>query len=156
MYCREEIEKGLALYDQIRVLTRTAKLLGIGKRTLKKWILLREHNALPEVRVKKKPKYTSRRFSRELKQEMVRRCFIEGESIESVCKELGIRKCQLYNWYQKITNREVVEPMPKKKPEREAQKGISASSQDDMLKQMQEQMMRMQLEIDILNETLKS
>ena len=45
--------------------------------------------------------------------------------------------------------------MPKKKPEREAQKGISASSQDDMLKQMQEQMMRMQLEIDILNETLK-
>ncbi len=178
MYRREDIDRMLYLYDELGSVKAACVAFGgshsgsgktLSHSTLEKFIRQREAGCLPEVKPPRKP--VKPNLPKEIKLLALHRIFVEGEPLRDVAKELSVRKSQIYNWKEKLIGNSKEELMPKEptnrpekkppaatnKPEKKpspAAKSKPVNSKEKTLKQMQDQMFRMQMEIDILNETL--
>ena len=82
-----------------------------------------------------------------------RRCFIEGENVQLVSEETGYSRASIYTWRRKYQSGGPARLMNSKDdPRGILNKGKPSSTNEiDALKQ---QMLEMQLEIDILKETI--
>ena len=158
MYTGEQYQKALEVYDQTGSVTETIRILGYPARrqTLYNWISRREH--LP------KGKTTFRGFNTpehprhpplEMKLEMLHRCFEVGEDVQSIAKEYGYSTASIYTWRKKYISKGRVALMrqPKERPRGELVEGTL--SQDDEIQWLKSQLQEMQMEIDILKETVE-
>lgn len=89
----------------------------------------------------------------ETKQSAVNRCIIEGEPVKLVAEEIGCSPSLVYRWIREYQKKGCFLPMKKKTKDVDV-KPTNITSADD-INQLKAQMLDMQMEIDILKETIK-
>ncbi|MCR5294781.1 MAG: IS3 family transposase [Lachnospiraceae bacterium] len=157
MYSKEQREKALALYDKCHSVTKVMQLLGYPESRQGLYLWLRQRNAGPKKKAGRKKVNNSPDHplhpSLETKLDILRRCFIEGENVQLVSEETGYSRASIYTWRRKYQSGGPASLMnPKDDPRGVLNEGIQSSTNEiDSLKQ---QMLEMQLEIDILKETI--
>ena len=157
MYSEEQYHKALAVYEETKSITKTMQRLGYPARrqTLYNWI--NRKRLLPEEKSTFRGYNTAehpRHPPLELKLEAIRRCFELGEGVQSVSDEIGYSKASIYSWRRKYILKGTVGLMndPKEHRRGKLQEGTASSSAD--IEELRSQMKDMQMEIDILKETI--
>ena len=157
MYSEEQYHRALEVYDETKSITKTMRLLGYPARrqTLYNWINRRR--LLPEERSTFRG-YNTKEHPRhpplDLKLEVLRRCFEQGEDVQAVSNEIGYSTASIYTWRKKYMEKGAAALMgsPKERSRTNLQEGQTASSAE--IDELKKRMMEMQLEIDILKETI--
>ena len=157
MFSEEQIKQALALYHECESIGETVRRLGYPcRRTMYHWIK-------NEGKEKDKQRsYTNintpdhpRNPSIEVKIQAIHRCFEEGESIQSVAEEIGYTRASIYAWRRRYAQGGLAALMN----EKNIVPGLimNNSSNDKSspaVEELRAQIHDMQLEIDILKETL--
>lgn len=157
MYSEEQYNKALEVYKETGSITKTITILGYpkGRQTLYNWI--NRKRILPERRSTFRG-YNTKDHPRhpplEIKLNALHRCFELGEDVQSVADELGYSRASIYNWRRKYIQRGACALMnrPDEKPRGHLTEGAPVSAKE--LEALKEQIQDMQLEIDILKETI--
>ena len=156
MYSEEQYHKALEVYEETQSVGKTIQLLGypVRRQTLYNWIS--KKRMLPENRSTFRGLNTEehpRHPPLQVKLDAIRCCFEEGEDVQSVSNEIGYSTASIYAWRKKYIQKGTAALMSTKKEHRRGKlpEGQPASSEIDELKS---QLMEMQLEIDILKETI--
>ena len=85
----------------------------------------------------------------ELKQSVIKRCINDGESVKSISEDIGYSESLIYRWLKEYRRKGLISTM-KKKTNTTPSEGSSA----DDLAALNARMLDMQMEIDILKETI--
>lgn len=156
MYSKYQREKALQLYDQCKSVSKVIKQLGYpSRKRLYDWMAQR--NAKKNKKVHRK-KYNNtpehpRNPPLDLKLEVIKRCFEMGENVQLVSEEIGYSRASIYTWRKKYILKEAAGLMNAKDyPRGKLSEGNPVSSKE--IEQLKTQIHDMQLEIDILKETL--
>ena len=157
MYSQDKINVALKVYHQCGSVTTTIRILGYPtRRALYTWIA-DEGVARPE---RKPLKLTNtaehpRNPSVDVKMNAIYRCFELGESIKLVSEDIGYTRASIYSWRKKYLHGGITALMNDKniKPNTLTEGSPSTASAPD-LAQLQAQIRDMQMEIDILKETI--
>lgn len=163
MYSKEKIEKALKVYHTNKSVGKTIRILGYPtRRQLYSWIN-NEGKVAPDR--KQLPKFNNpadhpRNPPAEIKLNAIKRCFEIGESIQSVSEEIGYTRASIYQWRKKylregaagLMNTRNIQPG-------KLTEGIEKIADDDTLSSkeiadIKSHMLDMQMEIDILKETI--
>lgn len=88
--------------------------------------------------------------SPEFKLEIIQRCFIDGENVKSVSEEIGYTPSSIYGWYRRYRKKGIFPSMKKSDKHAVTPNAANAENIDDL----KAQMLEMQMEIDILKETI--
>lgn len=85
---------------------------------------------------------------------MLRRCFENGESVKSLSEEIGYSRASIYTWRKRYLQGGVASLMNTKniKPEKLPDMDEKISSEE--IESLRKQMYELQLEVDILKETI--
>ena len=157
MYSEEQYYKALEVYEETKSITKTMRLLGYPARrqTLYNWI--NRKRLLPEERSTFRGYNTPehpRHPPLELKLEVIHRCFEQGEDVQSVSKEIGYSTASIYTWRRKYILKGTAALMnsPKEHDRGKLPEGIPGSSAE--IEDLKTQLMDLQMEIDILKETI--
>ena len=157
MYSEEQYHKALEVYEETGSITKTITILGYPKRrqTLYNW--LNRKRMLPEDRSTFRgynSKDHPRHPSLKLKLEALHRCFELGEDVQSVANEIGYSTASIYTWRKKYIRKGAAALMNRsdERPRGDLTEGAPASTKE--LEQLKEQIQDMQMEIDILKETI--
>ena len=157
MYSQDKIDVALKAFHQCGSVTTTIRILGYPtRRALYTWIAKEG-----SVKSKRKPlKLVNtaehpRNPSVEVKMDAIHRCFELGESIKSVSEAIGYTRASIYSWRKKYLHGGIPALINDKniKPDTLTE-GSSASASAPDLAQLQAQIREMQMEIDILKETI--
>lgn len=157
MYTEEQYFRALEVYEETKSVTKTIQRLGYPSRrqTLYNWI--NRKRLLPEEKSTFRGLNTAdhpRHPSLNLKLEALHRCFELGEDVQSVSQEIGYSTASIYTWRKKFIQKGRVALMnsPKEHARGALPEGKSAliTEIDDFKSQMHE----MEMEIDILKETI--
>ncbi len=156
MYSKEQKEKALALYDECHSITKVIQSLGYPKtrQGMYLWLKNRAKGARPKASRKQFNNPTDHPLhpSLETKLSILQRCFIDGENVQLVSEETGYSRASIYTWRRKYQSKGMTALMnTKDDPRGKLIEGTTSSKEIDKLKQ---QVQDMQLEIDILKETL--
>ena len=156
MYSEEQRTKALHVFHQTGSVTDVVRRLGYPSRKhLYTWI--RNEEKTKEKRKKLKLKNTTehpRNPSAEFKLQVLRRCFENGESVKSVSEEIEYSRASIYMWRKRYLQGGAASLMntknirPGKLPDMDEK--ISSEEVESLRKQMYE----LQLEVDILKETI--
>ena len=157
MYSEEQYRKALEVYEQTKSVTQTITILGYPARrqTLYNWI--NQKRRLPEewstfrgYNTKEHPRHPSLN----LKLEALHRCFELGEDVQSVSNEIGYSTASIYTWRKKYIQKGTAGLMrsSKERSRGSLQEGVPASFKE--VEELKSKMQEMQLEIDILKETI--
>lgn len=157
MYSENQKKRALKLYDQHKSVTKVIQRLGYPTRSaLYMWITVR--NSAPRIKVPRK-KWNNKPAHpihppHELKLAIIHRCFELGENVKWVSEEIGYSRASIYTWRKKYILKGAVALMNTgDKPRGKLSEGEPASSEE--VEKLKSQIQDMQLEIDILKETLK-
>ncbi len=156
MYSKYQRKRALQLYDQCKSVSKVVQKLGYPTRTrLYDWIA--ERNAPPKSKIPRKRFNNTPDHPRhpplQLKLETIHRCFELGESVQLVSEEIGYSRASIYTWRKKYILKGAVALMNyDDDPRGELSQGEQSSSKEMEL--LKSQIQDMQLEIDILKETL--
>jgi transposase-like protein len=90
----------------------------------------------------------------ELKQCVIKRCFINGESVKLVAEEIGYTPSLIYKWIREYCKKGHFSSMKKNTANINVDPSDINSAED--IKTLKAQMLDMQMEIDILKETNQS
>lgn len=146
-YSKEQVHAALTLYSKLHSLPKVVKILGypsVG--SLASWV-----HKYPEVVA---PKSHKRHIKAPInvKLDAIRRCYENGETLKSVAEEIGYSSVAILNWHKKYQEKGLVGLMNKSDTDSsKSPKDIQSINDIEALKA---QMMDMQLEIDILKETI--
>jgi len=146
MYKKEQIIAALKCYEEEgQSIHRTIRKLGYPEeRALKKWI----KRPVPEGPIKSRNRV---HYSYEEKLTALKRCFELGESPKKVAEEMGLSaSCVIFNWYRRHLVEGKIMPMVK----REIKKTHQPKPPPDELSELKKENERLQMEVDILKETL--
>lgn len=160
MYSQEQKEKAIQLYDQTKSVTETIRILGYPtRRNLYTWIS--EKNSPPKVRkdyqIIVNPPEHPRNPSLDVKLDAIHRCFQLGENIKYVSEDIGYSRTGIYQWRKRYLKEGTLGLMNNKNvtPEKlEEETVIGTDSSPNEIEQLKSKMQDMQLEIDILKETI--
>jgi len=146
----------LQLYDQCKSVSKVIQQLGYPTRKrLYDWIAERDSPLcckVPRQKFNNTPEYPIHP-SLQLKLETIHRCFELGENVQLVSEEIGYSRASIYTWRKKYILKGATALMnTNDDPRGKLPAGEPASSQE--VEQLKAQMQDMQLEIDILRETL--
>lgn len=162
MYSQEKKEVALKVFHQTNSVTETIRILGYPTRKqLYNWIA--DENAPPKVR-KPLPRIANppehpRNPSLEIKLDAIKRCFEHGESIKCVSEDIGYSRTSIYQWRKRYLKEGTLGLMNNKNiPSGELKEGTTPSESivapSNELAGLKVQMFEMQMEIDILKETI--
>ena len=146
-YTKEQVHAALTLYSKLHSLPKVVKILGypsVG--SLASWV-----HKYPEVVA---PKSHKRHIKAPInvKLDAIRRCYENGEMLKSVAEEIGYSSVAILNWHKKYQEKGLVGLMNKSDTDSsKSPKDIQSINDIEALKA---QMMDMQMEIDILKETI--
>lgn len=160
MYSKEQKDIALRLYHQTESVTKTIRILGYPtRRNLYKWIS--EEKLPPKIRKEyptvDNPPEHPRNPPLEIKLDALHRCYELGENIKYVSEDIGYSRASIYQWRKRylkegtlglMNNRNIIPG--KLKAGTTANTDISSEE----IKQLKSQMQDMQLEIDLLKETI--
>ena len=91
----------------------------------------------------------------DLKMDAIRRCFELGESVKSVSEDIGYSRASIYQWRKKYLRGGSIALMNDKNIQPGKMKEGSQKISPDMeIRQLQKQVYELQMEIDILKETM--
>ena len=155
-YTEQEKQEALALYDELGSISKVINKLGFPSRqNMYTWI--RKRNVEQKKRKKadcSDPPEHRRHPSLETKLNILRRCFELGEDILSVSEETGYSRTSIYLWRRKYLSGGSVSLMSKQKhlPRGELVpvESQSDTNQTELLAKIKE----LELENDILRETI--
>lgn len=157
MYSKDKVDIVLKAYHQCGSVSNTIRMLEYPtRRTLYTWIENED-----KVKPKRKPLKLintpehPRNSSIEIKMNAIHRCFELGESITSVLEDIGYTIAGIYTWRKRYLHGGIIALMNNKsiKPNTLTEGTHSAVPTSD-LEQLQNQIKNMQMEIDILEETI--
>ena len=156
MYSEEQRVKALRMYHRIGSVTDTVRRLGYPSREqLHNWI---RNEGKPRGK-RKKPNCKNtiehpRNPPAEFKLEVLRRCFEKGDSVKLVSEEIGYSRASIYMWRKRYLQGGAVSLMNTKniKPEKLPDTDEKISSEE--VESLRNQMYELQLEVDILKETI--
>lgn len=162
MYSKEKKEVALKVYHQTTSVSETIRILGYPtRRQLYSWIST--ENSIPKER-KVLPRITNppghpRNPSWEVKLGAIRRCFEQGENIKYVSEDIGYSRASIYQWRKRYLKEGTLGLMNHKNiPSGELNKDTmpveSDSLSSDEVQELKAQMLEMQMEIEILKETI--
>ena len=146
-YTKEQVHTALTLYGKLHSLPKVVEILGypsIG--SLANWV-----HKYPEIVAPKSHKRPVK-APISVKLDAIRRCYEGGETLKSVAEEIGYSSVAILNWHKKYLEKGLIGLMnnsgtdPSKTP-------LDVQSADDV-EALKAQMMEMQMEIDILKETI--
>ena len=157
MYSEEQYYKALEVYEETKSVTKTITILGYPARrqTLYNWI--NRKRILPEGKSTFRGYNTEdhpRHPPLEQKLQILHRCFEMGEDVQSVSNEVGYSTASIYAWRRKYIQKGAAALMNSSN-ERSRGKltaGEPASSKE--LDELKAKVQDMQLEIDILKQTI--
>jgi len=156
MYSKYQRKKALQLYDKCKSISKVIQKLGYPTRQrLYDWIFERDY---PPGKKTLRRKYNNtpdhpRHPSLKLKLETIHRCFELGENVQLVSEEIGYSRASIYTWRKKYILKGATALMNTgDDPRGKLPNGEPVSSKE--VEQLKSQMQDMQLEIDILKETL--
>lgn len=155
MYSQEEVNIALNLYHQFGSVTKTVRILGYpARKILYQWISNedkpKKQRKVPELI---NTKIHPRNPPIQVKMDALHRCFELGESIKSVSEDIGYTRTSIYAWRKKYLQKGAIALMNDKNIQPETLKEGSAAS-NATVEELKAQMLDMQLEIDILKETI--
>ena len=161
MYSSKQKETALLLYKQTCSATETVRILGYPAREyLYKWV--RDENKQPKKRKPLarfgNPADHPRNPPLEIKLKAIKRCFENGENVNYVSGEIGYSRASIYLWRKKYLKKGTLGLMNTKsisskkftKPYLQCNEKSSSKEIEELRSQMQ----NMQMEIDILKETI--
>lgn len=156
MYSDEEKIRALQTYDEIGSVQETIRKLGYPKRqTLYIW--LHERDLPAKIKSKNRGKNTPehpRHPAAELKLGILHRCFELGEDVKSVANEVGYSRASIYAWRRKYLKKGTISLMnPNDVPRGKLTPDVSSSFEE--INELRSKIQDMQMEIDILKETIK-
>ena len=143
-YTTEQIAAALALLKATGSPAKVIELLGYPSNPM----LYHWRNKYPEYYVVPNQRHW-KKASPELKQSIISRCISDGESVKSISQETGYSESLIYRWLREFQRKGHISVM--KKPSSATPEDIN-SAED--IKALKAQMLEMQMEIDILRETL--
>ena len=155
MFTNQKRIRALQLYEETHSVTEAIRILGYpGRQTLYKWIS--EKNQ-PQ---KKKSVYRGENTPEhprhppiKLKLEVLHRCFELGEDVKSVSDEIGYSRASIYTWRRKYLREGMIAlTNPADTPRGKLIPGTVSSSEE--ISRLNAQVQDMQMQIDILNETI--
>lgn len=160
MYSKEQKDIALRIYHQTESVTETIRILGYPtRRNLYTWIA--EENTPPKTRkeypVIDNPPDHPRNPPLEVKLDAIHRCYELGENIKYVSEDIGYSRASIYQWRKRYLKEGTLGLMNHKNITPGTLVEGSVSSTDissDEINQLKAQMQDMQLEIDILKETI--
>lgn len=155
MYSQEKVNIALKVYHQLGSVTKTVRILGYPeRRILYDWI---RNEGKPKKQRKildiTNTKIHPRNPPFKVKMDALHRCFELGESIKLVSEDIGYTRASIYAWRKKYLQKGAVALMNDKNIQPETLKEGSAVS-NTKVEELRAQMLDMQLEIDILKETI--
>lgn len=155
MYTNQEKVVALQKHEETQSINATIHLLGYpSKKTLYNWISekgqpTKRKSAFRGVNTKDHPRHPSV----ELKLEVLHRCFELGEDVKSVSDEIGYSRASIYTWRCKYIQRGTIALMNSTDdPRGELTEGVASSSEE--INAIRAEMQDMQMQIDILKETI--
>ncbi|MDD4843147.1 MAG: IS3 family transposase [Anaerotignum sp.] len=162
MYSKEKREIALKIYHQCGSATQTVQTLGYPSRhLLYDWLKEEGEIKPPRKQLPKiiNPPENPRNLPLKVKLDAIKRCYEQGESVQSVSEDIGYSRASIYQWRKRYLKEGAVALMNNKnikpgtliegsKPSNES----TLSSQE--VEELKSQMLDMQLEIDILKETI--
>lgn len=156
MYSQDKIDIALQVYHQCRSVTETIRILGYPtKRALYTWI---ENEGIPKSPRKElvctNTASHPRNPSLEVKMDALHRCFELGESIKSVSEEIGYTRASIYAWRKKYLRGGASALKNDKNILPDTLKEGNTLTPVNEIEQLHAQMQDMQMEIDILKETI--
>lgn len=155
MYSKEKIHTALEQYHQCGSVTKTMQLLGYpSRRALYDWI---NDEGKPKKQ-RKTPELINTRTHPlkppvEVKLDALHRCFELGESVKSVSEDIGYTKSSIFAWRKRYLREGAVALMNKTTIRRGVLKEGSAGS-DSEIAELKARLFDLQLENDILQETI--
>ena len=160
MYSKQQKTNALELYKQTGSVTETVRILGYPTRKqLYNWIYEEQHpprGRKPYPIVDNHPTHP-RNPPLNVKLDAIHRCFELGENIKFVSEDIGYSRASIYKW-RKIYLKEGTLGLMNNKNLRPGQlvegSDTNSNPSNDDIEQLKTQMQDMQLEIDILKETI--
>lgn len=154
MFSKEKIEIALRVYHQCGSLVETIRILGYPARTtLYNWIAA-EGPKEPENKLPQPINQHPYKPSTEVKMEAVRRCFVFGENVTSVSKDMGYSRNSIYTWRKKYSQGETALLMDDKKIVSDAAAEDSAPNKAPTIEELQKKIDRLELKVAIFEEVI--
>ena len=156
MYTQEQVQTALEEYKRCGSVTETVRRLGYPKRkTLYTWL----HNEGKERTPRRKRVYINtaehpRNPPVSVKLDALHRCFESGEEVKSVSEDIGYSRASIYTWRRKYLKGGVAALMNSKDILPGTMQPGDPHPNDQELAALQAQIREMQLEIDLLKETI--
>lgn len=162
MYSKEQKLAALKVFHQTNSVSVTIRILGYPtRRQLYTWIaaenmVIRERKQLPRFA---NPPEHPRNPPLDIKLDAIRRCFEHGENIKYVSEDIGYSRASIYQWRKRYLKEGTLGLMNNKNiPSGELKEGTipakSNASSSHEVAELKKQMLEMQMEIDILKETI--
>lgn len=155
MLTYEKRIRALQMYEQTKSVTEIIRILGyLGPQALYKWIKdqkqpPKEKSTFRGINTPDHPRHPSV----ELKLEVLHRCFELGENVKSASDEIGYSRASIYTWRRKYLQKGPVALMnPADDPRGNLVPGVLTSSEE--MSELKAQIMDLQMQVDILKETL--
>ncbi len=157
MYSKEQREKALTLYDECHSVTKVMQSLGYPKSRQGMYLWIKERSAGSKEKAQRRRINNSPEHplhpSLETKLSILHRCFIKGENVQLVSEETGYSRASIYTWRRKYQARGITALMNSNDdPRGELRQGTPSSTNE--LYSLKQQIQDMQMEIDILKETI--
>lgn len=154
-FTEDQIAKALETFHDLKSATKVVRKLGYpSTKQLYKWIKKegQPHQERKQHRIINTPEHPPHApFN--VKLEAIRRCYEMGEPMISVAKDIGYTYASIYYWYQDYKKYGLMGLQNKPRPtKRKLEKEKNFSSED--AKALNEKIRSLQLEVDILKETL--
>ena len=162
MYSKQQKEIALKLYHQAESVSETVRILGYPTRkNLYNWIY--EEANPPKAKkaypiIDNSPEHP-RNPPLEVKLDAIHRCHELGENIKYVSEDIGYSRASIYQWRKRYLKEGTLGLMNNKNitPGKLIEGAtINTDYSSDEIKQLKSQMRDMQLEIDILKETINA
>jgi len=159
-YSKQQKEIALKLYKQTESVSETIRVLGFPtRRQLYNWIYEDSHpkpTRTPEI-ILNSPEHP-RNPSLEVKLDALHRCYELGENIKYVSEDIGYSRASIYQWRKRYLKEGTLGLMNNKNiaPGQliEGTTSVDTVVSSEEIKKLNDQMQEMQLEIDILKETI--
>ena len=157
MYSEEQYRKALEVYEETKSVTKTITILGYPARrqTLYNWIhrkriLPEEKSTFRGYNTKEHPRHPPL----EQKLQILHRCFEMGEDVQSVSNEVGYSTASIYTWRRKYIQKGAAALMNPSKERGRGKLTEGKAFDSRELDELKAKLQDMQLEIDILKQTI--
>ena len=156
MYSKEQKDIALRIYHQTKSVTETIRILCYPTRR-NLYTQIAEENTPPKARKEYPVIDHPRNSSLEVKLNAIHRCYELGENMKYVSEDIGYSRTSIYQWRKRYLKEGTLGLMNRKNITLGTLVEGSTSNTDiapDELNQLKAQMQDMQLEIDILKESI--